>query len=135
MLSVFCINISLGKKILQQAFIVNSYFRHHCQDNARLFSVRKLKNLFKYHDFDLTSYSSYLAQIDIHQFTLLKKWLGQSFCEDRELQNAAKDWLRSQATEFQEEGICKIFKYYEKRLKLCGDYVGKYGKAVDSRST
>lgn len=36
-----------------------------------------------------------------------------------------KGWLNDLANEFYEEAICKLVKYYNKRLNLNNDYVEK----------
>lgn len=49
----------------------------------------------------------------------------QCFDVDAELQARVNEWLKSQAVNFYEDGICKLVHRYDKCLNLNGNYVEK----------
>ena len=88
--------------------------------------TRELLDHFGWEVFAHPPYSPDLAPSDYHLFPNMKTWRAtQLFGEDAELQAGVKEWLKSQAANFYDDGINKLLHRYDKCLNLNGDYVEK----------
>jgi hypothetical protein len=67
-----------------------------------------------------------LAPSDYHLFTCLKNWLrSQCFNSNEELMEGVKTWLSSQAADFFDTGIQKLFPQYDRCHSSSSDYIEK----------
>jgi histone-lysine N-methyltransferase SETMAR len=98
-------------------------------DNARphtATATQELLTTFKWEQFDHPPYSPDLAPSDYHLFQHLKSFLeSQRFHDDNEVKESVSMWLKSQAANFFNDGICRLAPRYQKCLDNGGNYVEK----------
>ena len=97
-------------------------------DNARphtATATQELLTTFKWEQFDHPPYSPDLAPSDYHLFQHLKSFLGGQRFHDDEVKEYVSMWLKSQAANFFNDGICRLAPRYQKCLDNGGNYVEK----------
>jgi hypothetical protein len=96
-------------------------------DDARPHTAARNRALLEHFNFELSDYPPYrpvLAPGDYNLCTYLKNWLGsQRFSNNEELMEGVKTWLSSQAADFFDTGIQKLFPRYKKCINSGNDHV------------
>jgi histone-lysine N-methyltransferase SETMAR len=98
-------------------------------DNTRPHSANQTTatlRSFKWEVFQHPPYSTDLTPSDFHLFGPLKQHLsGECFPDDDAVERAVCAWFQQQPQEFYATGFQGLVKWWDKCLKLYGDYVEK----------